>query len=78
MSRNARLIGLEGRTIVNLAVADGATEIHMPSFDQGNIVWTGPDSCISYYNEIIYEFDFEAEDGTLIFRRTTPPWRSNA
>lgn len=75
MARNARLIGLEGRTIVNLAVADGTTVIRMPNFDQRSVVWTGPDSCVSYFDEIIYELDFEADDGTLIFRRTTPLWR---
>jgi hypothetical protein len=76
VARNARLIGLEGRTIVNLAVADGTTVIRMPNFDQRNIVWTEPDACISYFDIIVYELDFEAEDGTLIFRRITPLWRN--
>lgn len=74
MIRNARLIGLEGRTILNLAVEDGTPEVRMPSFN-GSINKTEPDHWVTHYDEIVYQFDFEAEDGTLIYRRITPLWR---
>lgn len=77
MTRSARLIGIEGRTIVDkLAVADGTREIRMPSFDR-QFKWVTEDECVTYFNEVVYEFDLEAEDGTLIFRRTTPLWRND-
>lgn len=76
MTRNARLIGLEGRTIVNISVAEGTREVRMPSFD-GTIKVDddNPDSITTFFNEVVYHFDFEADDGTLIYRRVTPLWR---
>lgn len=77
MSRNARLIGLEGRTIVtDLIVADGTREIRMPCFNGAKLIGSDPeDYWPTRFDEIVYRFDFEAEDGTLIYRRVTPLWR---
>jgi hypothetical protein len=79
MQWNARGMGLEGRVDWEMAlVADPWREPPRPPFEvkvphqQRMSVWELDPAATVPYDVIVYRFEQEADDGTLIYRRVTP------
>jgi hypothetical protein len=72
----ARLIGLEGRVDKdNFVIEKRVLYIYLPA--TSSLRWNkelAPTTACDI-DIIKYEFDLVADDGTLIYKRTTPPWK---